>query len=540
MVIALVLRDPTSILQGNRAGLKELFPVGQASYNPNRVCIPGTRVHVIDTIASWSQDGSTEQRLLWVYGFAGLGKSSIAASVCQRLEEKNVLAASFFCKRDDPELRDPERLLNTIVYGLASQHRPYELAVAKAIQNDLQLCTSHIQRRYKGLVQKPLEGLGTTPPAGTLVVVVDALDECEKGESRGLVLTCLRDMCQLVPWLKVIITSRPDEDIKATFGQPNNLIAMSNIADYNASDDIHTFVRTRMAEIAKVKRRAEWPEEKVRQLADHASGLFIWAETACKFIAAGIVVDDRLEQTLMGIQPGKGSHPLAALDALYGTAIRNSMGDDQEDNRTIVRQCIGAIVATSRRTPLSAPNLEALLLDEVQPGVICYVVNALGSVLYEDGGPNGPIRVCHPSFEDYVTDPARSGDFHVDMHQQNTMLAGCCFRLMLQKLKFNICGLETSHKLNRDVAGLDRHVREMVGEDLRYSCVYWSSHLAEAEITIVQNSLREFLFGKELLYWMEVLSLFGTLGVALSSLLALSAQTRDSVSNFSSATSQCY
>jgi hypothetical protein len=194
-------------------------------------------------------------------------------------------------------------------------------------------------------------------------------------------------------------------------------------------------------------------------------------------------------------------------------------------------------VATSRRTPLSVSNLEALLLDAVQPGAIRYVVNALGSVLYEDGGTGGPIRICHPSFEDFVTDPARSGEFHIDLDQQNTVLAGCCLSTMLHKLKFNICGLETSHKLNRDVTGLEERVREAVGEDLRYSCVYWSSHLVDAEITVVQDRLREFLFGKEMLYWVEVLSLLGTLSVALSSLLAVTAQTRDSVSDFSSATS---
>jgi hypothetical protein len=203
-VTAAVLPTDRNRLPGNQSSLEKLSPVGHATYNPHRVCIPGTRVHVVDGIASWSQNGNTDERLLWVYGFAGLGKSSIAASVCERLEEQNILAASFFCKRDDPELRDPHRLLNTIVYGLASSYSPYERAVTKAIQEDLQLCTSHIQRRYKGLVHNPLKIIGVSPSASTFVIVIDALDECEKGESRGQVLKCLRDLCQLVPWLKTI------------------------------------------------------------------------------------------------------------------------------------------------------------------------------------------------------------------------------------------------------------------------------------------------------------------------------------------------
>jgi hypothetical protein len=490
-------------------------------------------VNVIDSIFEWCQLTDVNEQLLWVYGFAGLGKSSIAASVCKRLDEQNTLAASFFCKRDDPKLRDAGCLLNTIVYGLANRHKPYGVAVAKAIQEDVQICGSHIQRRYASLVEGPLKVVQQAPsPDMALVVVIDALDECEGDESRGPLLSSLRNMCQLVPWLKIVITSRPDEDINGTYGEPNKFVSSRNIANDNASNDIILFVQARMASIAKTRGRSEWSEQVTRTLAERANGLFIWAETACRFIERGISADKRLKQVLQEVRPDKGTHPLAALDTLYATAIRHGIKDEGEDNLLIVQRCIGAVVATSSRTPLSMLGLGELLLEEVEPDALRYVIIALGSVLYEDGGPGGVVRVCHPSFNDYVTDLARSGEFYVDLGQQNTTLAGCCLRSMLEKLRFNICDLETSHVLNRDVIGLDARVQNAISEDLRYSCLYWTSHLVQAgTVAIVQEPLRQMLFGRELLYWMETMSLLGKLDMVLSSLIELTAYAQKSVSS---------
>ncbi|KAG8687890.1 hypothetical protein FRC08_011718 [Ceratobasidium sp. 394] len=89
-------------LQDQRTLLDKLNPVGKARYDPGRACLAGTRTDIIEKITTWCKTSNDPNRLLWVHGQAGLGKSTIAASVCQQLGE-NLLAASFFCKRDDQE-----------------------------------------------------------------------------------------------------------------------------------------------------------------------------------------------------------------------------------------------------------------------------------------------------------------------------------------------------------------------------------------------------------------------------------------------------
>ncbi|KAG9073756.1 hypothetical protein FRC06_011170, partial [Ceratobasidium sp. 370] len=120
-------------LEGQPGLLNELKPLGEANYDISRTCLDGTRKEIISDITAWCESSNDSERLLWVHGHAGLGKSTIAASVCQKLDSLNMLAASFFCKRDDKERRDPQRVLTTAIHGLAHCQPAYAEALTTAI-----------------------------------------------------------------------------------------------------------------------------------------------------------------------------------------------------------------------------------------------------------------------------------------------------------------------------------------------------------------------------------------------------------------------
>ncbi|KAG9121816.1 hypothetical protein FRC07_002069 [Ceratobasidium sp. 392] len=143
-----------------QAKLKELKPAEQSSYDPARECIAGTRVDIIDDIVAWTQKSDASSTLAWVQGLAGLGKSSIATSVCRRLDEQNMLACSFFCKRDSLELRDPRRVLTTIIYTLAQRWGEYGKAVAATVGSDAKLHSRPIQTLYDALMNAEMPLLG--------------------------------------------------------------------------------------------------------------------------------------------------------------------------------------------------------------------------------------------------------------------------------------------------------------------------------------------------------------------------------------------
>ncbi|KAG8776039.1 hypothetical protein FRC12_001125 [Ceratobasidium sp. 428] len=497
------------------AKLGELKPADLASYDPNRKCLAGTRANIIDELTDWVQQPDTAPRLAWVHGLAGLGKSSIATSVCLQLDNQHTLASSFFCRRDSPELRDPRRVLTTIVYGLALRWEAYRDVVVGVIGEDPELHSKHIQPLYDSLVGKPLQNLvGAKRPAGILVVVVDALDECGDIMARRQLLACLRGMLQLGPWLRIIVTSRPDHDIREFFGYVGADWHMEyNVLHYDALADVRILIDDRLGELTQAD---DWPEDATDKLLLRSNGLFIWAQTACQFILSGFDRNKRLNQVLAGTHISNSS---ADLDILYTTAVSTSALDGADDNLEYTMKCLGVVVVTATRTPLAIPSLAQLLRGHIPRDILNRVLRSLSSVLYVDQKQDGAVRISHPSFMDYIIDPLRSKKLCVNLEQQNTILAECCLRMMNEGLRFNICGLETSHVLNSQVPNLDGRVRDAIHPHMSYSCLYWSSHVADAQIDALNDCLRPFLFQTPLMYWIEALSLLRKLNTALSSLL---------------------
>jgi hypothetical protein len=87
---------------------------------------------------------------------------------------------------------------------------------------------------------------------------------------------------------------------------------------------------------------------------------------------------------------------------------------------------------------------------------------------------------------------------------------------MKQDLKFNICGLETSHSHNDD---MKKPI--LIPAHLLYSCHFWAEHLEEDDrkhdhYTLLKE-IEYFLYNR-FLFWLEVLSLAKEVPVAQGAL----------------------
>ncbi|KAG8680579.1 hypothetical protein FRC09_018132 [Ceratobasidium sp. 395] len=329
-------------VERTNARLRELKPADLASFDPNRKCLVDTRIKIINELTDWVQKSDTGPRLSWVHGLAGLGKTSIATSVCLRLDGQHILASSFFCKRDSPELRDPRRVLTTIIYGLALRWGAYKDAVVGIIAEDPELHLKHIQPLYESLVSKPLQNLvGAERPASTYVVLIDALDECGDETTRKQLLGCLRGISQLEPWLKVIVTSRPDRDIREFFRYTEALdwFTEYNVLNYDALADVRMLIENHLSEVTQAD---DWPKDPVEQLSLRSNGLFIWAQTACQFILNSFDQIKCLNKVLAGTHI---SDLAADLDTLYTTTVKTSASDGADEKMEYTLKCLGAYAA---------------------------------------------------------------------------------------------------------------------------------------------------------------------------------------------------
>jgi DNA replication protein DnaC len=67
----------------------------EAGYDLHYSCMKGTRQSILNRIIAWvanSQEGNT----YWFYGSPGIGKTSLAHSICETLHDRKHLAGAFF------------------------------------------------------------------------------------------------------------------------------------------------------------------------------------------------------------------------------------------------------------------------------------------------------------------------------------------------------------------------------------------------------------------------------------------------------------
>ncbi len=120
---------------------RRLEPV-KAGYHRKLCCMDGTRQSLLNQIMDWVANISGQANVLqrnayWFYGSPGIGKTSLAHSICASLHERNHLAGAFFCRRDDPNLSEPINILPTFIYKLAILFPPFRTIVAKHLRDNM-------------------------------------------------------------------------------------------------------------------------------------------------------------------------------------------------------------------------------------------------------------------------------------------------------------------------------------------------------------------------------------------------------------------
>ena len=154
------------------------------------------------------------RRIYWLEGVAGIGKSTIANTIADEAMEKGMLGASFFFSRTDRPLRDPQLVFPTIAFQLAQSDEAFRNVIMEAIQQDATLAHRKRWPQFQGLILAPL--LKVDPNRRATLIVLDALEECEE-KGAAEILRLLFSHGTRIPFLRILITSRPEPHISSFF-----------------------------------------------------------------------------------------------------------------------------------------------------------------------------------------------------------------------------------------------------------------------------------------------------------------------------------
>jgi hypothetical protein len=459
------------------------------------------------------------RHVFWLSGLAGTGKSTIARTIARRCADQKRLGASFYFTRGGGDLASARKFVTTVDVQLAAAvpaTKPHIAAAARALRDVSALA---LQDQWTRLVLGPLakvaSGLGRLLRVRKpIVVVVDALDECDRDGETAAILSLLElGAAAKKSWLRVLLTSRPETPIRyGVQSIPSASLTRFELHEIEpplVDRDISIYLSAKLRHIGMIfMRDPDWPGvEAVDRLVKQAGGLFIWAATAYRFIHGGRALAGSRLQAVFG-RASVESAPEKSLDRIYLTVLDKAVsGYSQERETTELFEALYTVLATIAvlAMPLdvgSLSRLTALDMDGVNKALF-----GLHSILDISESARVPIRLLHASFRDFIVDLNRCNDerFSVDAKHRHQILASRCLSVMSESLHQDLCDLRgPGIRISQvDAAAIER----CLPHSLRYACRYWVHHVQNAkEMFMDWDSVLAFIH-EHLLHWVEALSL---------------------------------
>ncbi|KAG6901046.1 hypothetical protein C0995_001481 [Termitomyces sp. Mi166 len=258
-----------------------------SDYVSRKSCTKGTREEVLESIDNWVHDSSSPA-VSWLTGAAGMGKTTIAKTVCEKIDplmQSHTLnesdlpkqpLVSFFCSRQLDSGKSG-LLLPTICRQLCDHSSSYAAAVVAALEQNSGLASATLNVQLEQLLVKPW--MATAAKHLSLpcpLIVVDALDENPGGFAflQGLLEAV---GAKRLEELKFFITSRTDPDISAlcaTF-PPNAVCYLQNISKNSTQNDIRLYLKESLPSVKSAL---------LEKLTEASNGLFIYAATVVNLV----------------------------------------------------------------------------------------------------------------------------------------------------------------------------------------------------------------------------------------------------------------
>ncbi|KAI9834042.1 MAG: hypothetical protein M1819_003327 [Sarea resinae] len=488
-------------------------------------CLPNTRVGLRQEIAGWAEDPHG-RCIFWLNGMAGTGKSTISRTIAQHFADKGQLAGSFFFKRGEGDRGNAARFFTTIATQLTIQVPSLSPFIGNAIDADPTISEKSLKEQFQKLILRPLSKMqNVASQASRLVIVVDALDECDREEDVRtilLLLSQLRDVTSVC--LRVFMTSRPELPIRLGFknikGDTFQDLVLHEISQVMIKHDISAFLQYELSKV-RVDRslNMDWPgQENIQALVEMAVPLFIFAATVCRFVS-----DPRWDpkKRLATILEYEMADQASKFDRTYLPILNQLLaGQDEVEQEKLAREfreVVGAIIVLAN--PLSSVSL-ATLLGIQQDDVACRL-ELLHSVLSIPTNKAHPVRLLHLSFRDFLLDPRKRGrsPFWVEETKTHERIACKCLQLMSKCLKKDICNLHGPGTLRSEIDSQSVDIN--LPAPVKYACRYWVYHLEKSKCCIHDSDQVHVFLYEHLLHWLEALSLLGDVSQSIRMITAL-------------------
>ena len=336
----------------------------------------------------------------------GMGKSVLAAKLCTIYKQDLVLAGSFFFQHHLGRRSNPKMLIQTLCHQFQSSIPGYSKLIEKElVQLDPESLSA--SELFSYLIKEPLSCLPGAP--NTLMVVIDALDECDFDSRSDLLKLLIRDFIKLPRWIQIILTTRPDKKILNSLKKIKSIIEIIP-EDSRNLDDIRLFLRDFLGN--KMSDKEICPG--VELLVEKSEGMFLYFHYA---------IDTLEDRDQVSLEELKSLLP-DGIDDYYElnfSRLFDSLGQKQYQ---VFLQ--GILMSRSDFPQSLVGPLLGISNDEAKK--IVSMVSMLFPI------HNGSLCIFHKSLKDWLLDEELAGKYAVDPLAGHKQLAILC-QTQLKNLK---------------------------------------------------------------------------------------------------------
>ena len=370
-----------------------------------------TRLLIFKKIRLWLDDLASENRVMVISGDAGMGKSVIAAIVCQRMQQAGRLSGSHFCQHNKERYRNPKVMLQSLACQLCDVLPEYKSELVKKLSRNLgvDMNSLEVQELFEFLFEEPLRGVGD--PGRNLLLVIDGLDESEYKGRNDLLDVVANHFCKLPVWFRFLVTTRPEVNIADRL-QKFNPIQLEQDNEENVKD-IRLFLEKQLSSVIQSGSEDVVIDALVRKAAGH----FLYAYLMVDFIKENVLLltPEKLGRTLPS--------GVSSVYQSYFERLEKELKISEDQFLTFLSAMAAA------REPLPRDFVSKMLLSDSKspsgPRKVTKAINSISTLLpvHDDC-----IVFFHKSLKDWLTDRTTYGqhNFSVDEKQGHAMLSQLC------------------------------------------------------------------------------------------------------------------
>ena len=375
------------------------------------------------------------------------------------------LGAGYFFKRGDAVRNNTDKIFSTIASQLIETIPHFQGLLRHSLKESHgAINMKSLEEQFKILIRIPLSNiLPFQPGAAIKIIIIDALDECDRPEHipRLLKLFALLGNMDALR-VRVLFTSRFAPPIVAAFGSIQqagtkcHTLALHEEFYEETKSEIVAVLEKSFAYIKEKRgiKRDPWPAPKeldfVVSQALSPSPLFIYVATLLRFIDDERGLKNPVKRFQIWLNQCRGN--VSQLDQMYLPILESLFdGDaDHSDEKSELLDILGSVVFLAKPLPLGA-FARVLNMDEDTVG---HWVRNLHAVLHVPGNNESPVEIIHKSFGDFLISDSASDlkSFGVNALETHRSLATRCMHRLSEGLCKNICKLRDPTVPNKDIA----------------------------------------------------------------------------------------